>query len=82
MRAIGYTTHGPVRGQCGHLHRSIRAAEDCLRSDQRGCRSQGDYSDRAIRAVGFDRLLYYGDDCRDWVPAEGGPSNGAMRFSR
>lgn len=46
-----YTTWGPVRGGCGHAHRSIEAAERCLEKDQRGCASQGGYSDRSIRRI-------------------------------
>jgi len=43
-----YTTEGGVRGNCGHRHRSIGAAYACIRDDQRGCASQGGYSDRDI----------------------------------
>lgn len=46
-----YTTWGPIRGDCGHLHRSIRAAQSCAERDARGCRSQGGYGDRALRIV-------------------------------
>jgi hypothetical protein len=44
----GYTTVGDVRGACGHTHRTLAAAQECLRRDQRGCRAQGGYSDRRI----------------------------------
>jgi hypothetical protein len=43
-----YTTIGSVRGCCGHHHRTIAAAEMCLTRDQRGCKSQGGYSDRRV----------------------------------
>jgi hypothetical protein len=43
-----YTTTGPVRGTCGHEHRSIRTAAECLRRDLDGCRQQGGYSDRSV----------------------------------
>ena len=43
-----YTTKGSVRGCCGHKHRSLKAAVQCLRSDQTGCARQGGYSDRQI----------------------------------
>ena len=46
-----YTTWGPVRGDCGHLHKTLTAAERCMVHDQRGCRRQGGYSDRGIREV-------------------------------
>lgn len=39
-----YTTHGPVRGSCGHRHRSIRTAQLC--------------ADRDHAAVGSDREVY------------------------
>ena len=43
-----YTTKGSVRGCCGHKHRSLEAAVKCAREDQKGCQSQGGYSDRQI----------------------------------
>lgn len=46
-----FTTWGSVRGDCGHAHRTIEAAEACRSRDSRGCRSQGGYSDREIRAL-------------------------------
>jgi len=48
-----YTTKGPVRGSCGHNHRTIATACKCMQRDQSGCRSQGGYSDReVVRADG------------------------------
>lgn len=46
-----YTTEGPIRGSCGHRHRSREAAERCLDEDRKGCRSQGGYSDRSVKRV-------------------------------
>lgn len=43
-----WTSIGPVRGWCGHRHRSEAAAARCLKEDQAGCRSQGGYSDRVV----------------------------------
>ena len=43
-----YTTKGSVRGCCGHQHRSIMTAVECAQRDQRGCHSQGGYSDREV----------------------------------
>ena len=37
-----------VRGTCGHKHKTLHGAVDCLRKDQRNCRRQGGYSDRGI----------------------------------
>ena len=45
----GYVCSGSVRGECGHVHRTLRGAARCLARDQRGCRSQGGYSDRHVR---------------------------------
>lgn len=78
----GYTTYGSVRDQSGVLHRTREAAERSLARDQRGCRSQGGYSDRDVVVVGDDDYLYRDEQCTDWVPSCGGPSNGAMRFRR
>lgn len=47
----GYTTRGEIRGECGHVHRSWRAAIECKDRDSRGCRQQGGYSDRWVVAV-------------------------------
>jgi hypothetical protein len=46
--AATYTTTGPVRGCCGHDHRSIRTAHACASRDQSQCRRSGGYSDRSI----------------------------------
>lgn len=46
-----YTTWGPVRGDCGHVHRSLDAAEACLNRDGRECKSAGGYSDREVRVI-------------------------------
>jgi len=43
-----YTAAGPVRGSCGHKHRTIYAAARCAEADQDGCRKQGGYSDRDL----------------------------------
>lgn len=48
-RAPYWAAIGPVRGWCGHKHRSEEAAQRCASSDHQGCRTQGGYSDR--RAV-------------------------------
>lgn len=73
----GYTTHGSVRGCCGHVHQTMRTAEQCAARDQRGCASQRGYSDRRVVCVGEDDMLYYDDDCTEWVAGEGGRSCGA-----
>jgi len=49
-----YTTIGSVRGCCGHRHRSLETAEECLERDRRGCARHGGYSDRDV-VVADDR---------------------------
>ena len=51
-----YTTIGSVRGCCGHKHRTIKAAVDCIKRDQSGCAIQGGYSDRDVRRSGGAEL--------------------------
>jgi hypothetical protein len=48
-----YTTTGSVRGNCGHRHKTVRAAAACAEKDARDCRSLsgGAYSDRSVRAI-------------------------------
>lgn len=46
-----YTTTGPVRGSCGHRHRTPKAARACLDADVRDCKRAGGYSDRVLRAI-------------------------------
>lgn len=48
-----YTTHGPVRGTCGHRHRETRTALACLERDRAGCRAASSdyYSDRKLVRV-------------------------------
>lgn len=56
-----YTTSGDVRGECGHQHRTLSGAVRCLESDQRGCESQGGYSDRHIIDSDGDTYDRYDD---------------------
>ena len=45
-----YTTHGPVRGGCGHRH-TMREAIECRAIDVRACESLpggNSYSDRRV----------------------------------
>lgn len=47
-----YTTSGPVRGDCGHTHKTIQAAHACATRDaravKRGNPGIGAYSDRDV----------------------------------
>ncbi len=46
-----YTTWGSVRGDCGHMHQTVEAAERCIAKDNRDCNTQGGYSDRGVRVI-------------------------------
>lgn len=45
---MSYTTDGPVRGSCGHVHLSERSARRCINRDHYGCAQNGGYSDRSV----------------------------------
>lgn len=47
----GYTTWGPVRGGCGHVHLTMDAAAECAAKDARKCAAAGGYSDRRVRRL-------------------------------
>jgi len=51
MKTQRYSAVGPIRGHCCHAHRSIKAALECARRDQRACALGGGYSDRQVEAV-------------------------------
>ena len=59
-----YTCWGSVTGDCGHEHRSIRAAVICKQQHSRGCRRQGGYSDRSVRALDSGRTVHSYDVTR------------------
>lgn len=46
-----YTLTGSVRGNCGHKHRTLRAAANCSVDDQKACKAAGGYSDRQLRVI-------------------------------
>jgi hypothetical protein len=48
---VYWITRGPVRGQCGHKHRTEAGAHRCRHADARACRSVRGYSDRWTMAV-------------------------------
>lgn len=59
MKPVTYTTHGKIRGQCAHKHRTLDAAVRCILRDRDACaRLSGMcYSDRSeIR--GSDGSVY------------------------
>lgn len=51
--ATYWVVWGPIRGECGHAHRTHSSAAKCLERDRAQCRRLGGgaYSDRIIRAV-------------------------------
>lgn len=53
-----YTTKGSVRGQCGHMHRTIDSADRCAAKDRRDCAGLGGgaYSDREVYVVTDGRI--------------------------
>lgn len=58
MTTTKYQAIGPVRGACGHAHRSIKAAVRCAMRDTRECRRAGAgcYSDRVVRRLSGEPL--------------------------
>ena len=75
-----YTTYGDVRGQ-GPIRKTEAAAEADLIKDQKGCKSQGGYSDRSLCYIGDDGFLYRDSACTEVVWPSSGRSNGAVRAS-
>jgi hypothetical protein len=51
-QSVRYTTHGPLRGKCGHRHKNLDGAIDCLDEDEALCVSRGGHTDRQIFAIG------------------------------
>jgi len=51
---VGYATEGDVRGSCGHVHRNLMTAMDCLKRDRDACKSVGGYSDRHVVCILYD----------------------------
>lgn len=46
-----YTTWGPIRGWCGHVHEGVETAQRCLTKDRRDCQKEGNRSDRQVRRI-------------------------------
>lgn len=48
-----YTTWGPVRQCCGHVHLTVSAAEACIERDMIACKKNPTrgYSDRRTREI-------------------------------
>ena len=65
-----FTTWGSCRDGCGHEHKTLKEAVECLRRDQRDCASQGVYSDREIYAgdPGLSHVESSVNTERSWGP--------------
>lgn len=48
MTKVHYYSKGPVRGCCGHRHRTPETAIACSERDGYYCHRQGGYSDRQV----------------------------------
>lgn len=46
-----FTSFGPIRGGCDHVHKTLFEVVECIEHDRSGCRGQGGYSDRQIRII-------------------------------
>lgn len=44
-----WTTWGPVRGGCGHAHKSVLVAVDCINRDRDRCSRRREHCDRELR---------------------------------
>lgn len=51
MKTKLFTTWGYERQGCGHAHRTIAAAQLCVRDDREKCKEEGRSSDREVRAI-------------------------------
>ena len=51
MAGVYYTTRGPLRGRCGHTHKTIIEALRCRTEDEARCTSKGGNTDRRVFAV-------------------------------
>jgi hypothetical protein len=69
---VAFTTWGSERGCCGHAHKTMRAAEDCIGRDHRGCASRGRHSDRVVRLIRERRELQSYDASLGPGPLRGG----------
>jgi hypothetical protein len=59
-----YTTEGPLRGRCGHKHKDLESALDCLDADEAICLERGGHTDRKIFVVGSGIKRELNDDER------------------
>jgi hypothetical protein len=60
---VRYEAWGPVRGSCGHKHRTIRGALRCVEADQKAIKKAypstyptNAYSDRSVRRTDGEPL--------------------------
>lgn len=48
---VRYSTQGPLRGRCGHKHKNLDGALECLDADDALCIERGGRTDRRVYAV-------------------------------
>jgi hypothetical protein len=48
---VRYSSRGPLRGRCGHMHRHIDDALECVEADDAWCTERGGRTDREVYAV-------------------------------
>ena len=65
-QSFHFTTSGPVRGCCGHAHRTEESAEACRDRDSRACQRRGGYSDRSVKRLVDGKILPLVDDTSGW----------------
>lgn len=63
-----YITIGSVRG-IGSTHRSLRAACEAVKRDQRDCARTGGYSDRTVKALVWGKIEPLTEEERDEAAA-------------
>ena len=69
----GYVAVGPLRGWCGHTHRTAAAAQRCVEKDQlEMSRMQNAYSDRRVYAT--EDLPTRGSSGEYYIPTNNPPS--------
>lgn len=52
VNTLRYTTEGALHGKCGHKHKNLDGAVDCIDAHEALCVARGAHSDRKIFAIG------------------------------
>lgn len=67
VSATTYTTRGPIRGTCGHQHRSHEAAYKCVRRESATQARHNCMTDRQVVAVIDGRAIVESPDGYGWT---------------